>query len=67
MSRIGRAPITIPAGVEVKVRRNNHVTVKGPKGTVEQTLVPQMKITIDKGVLHVERPDDEKETARCTA
>ncbi|HPS75493.1 MAG TPA: 50S ribosomal protein L6 [Oscillospiraceae bacterium] len=61
MSRIGRAPITIPAGVEVKLGENNHVTVKGPKGTVEQTLVPQMKITIDDGVLHVERPDDEKE------
>lgn len=62
MSRIGRAPITIPAGVEVKVDGNNHVTVKGPKGTVEQTLVPQMKITVDNGVLHVERPDDEKES-----
>ena len=61
MSRIGRAPITIPAGVEVKLGENNHVTVKGPKGTVEQTLVPQMKITIDDGVLHVERPNDEKE------
>ena len=61
MSRIGRAPITIPAGVEVKLGENNHVTVKGPKGTVEQTLVPQMKITIDDGILHVERPDDEKE------
>jgi len=61
MSRIGRAPITIPAGVEVKLGENNHVTVKGPKGTIEQTLVPQMKITIDDGILHVERPDDEKE------
>lgn len=61
MSRIGRAPITIPAGVEVKLGENNHVTVKGPKGTVEQTLVPQMKITIDDGILHVERPNDEKE------
>lgn len=62
MSRIGRAPITIPAGVEVKLGENNHVTVKGPKGTIEQTLVPQMKITIDDGVLHVERPNDEKES-----
>ena len=61
MSRIGRAPITIPAGVEVKLGENNHVTVKGPKGTIEQTLVPQMKITIDDGILHVERPNDEKE------
>ena len=61
MSRIGRAPITIPAGVEVKVDENNHITVKGPKGTLEMTAVPQMKIEVDNGVLHVIRPDDEKE------
>ena len=61
MSRIGRAPITVPAGVEVKIDENNHITVKGPKGTVERTLVPQMKIEIDNGVLHVKRPDDSKE------
>ena len=60
MSRIGRAPITIPAGVEIKVDENNHITVKGPKGTLEQTLVPQMKIEVDAGVIHVSRPDDEK-------
>ena len=47
MSRIGRAPITIPAGVEVTVSENNHVTVKGPKGTLERDLVPQMKRSID--------------------
>ena len=61
MSRIGRAPITVPAGVEVKIDENNHITVKGPKGTVERTLVPQMKIELDNGVLHVKRPDDTKE------
>ena len=61
MSRIGRAPITIPAGVEVKVDEHNHVTVKGPKGSIERTLVPQMKIDIDNGVIHVSRPDDTKE------
>ncbi|MGI6028338.1 MAG: 50S ribosomal protein L6 [Candidatus Heteroscillospira sp.] len=61
MSRIGRAPIAIPAGVEVTVGENNHVTVKGPKGTLEMTAVPQMKIEIDNGSLHVIRPDDEKE------
>ena len=60
MSRIGRAPITIPAGVEVKVDENNHITVKGPKGTLERDLVPQMKIEVDAGVIHVTRPDDEK-------
>ena len=61
MSRIGRDPITIPAGVEVKVDDNNHVTVKGPKGTLEYTMVPQMKVEMDAGVLHVKRPDDTKE------
>ncbi len=60
MSRIGRAPITIPAGVEVKVDERNHITVKGPKGILERDIVPQMKIEIDGGVLHVVRPDDEK-------
>ena len=61
MSRIGRAPITVPAGVEVKVDENNHITVKGPKGTLERDLVPQMNIEIDAGVIHVTRPDDSKE------
>ena len=61
MSRIGREPVTIPAGVEVKVDENNHIVVKGPKGTLERTLVPQMSIEIDAGVLHVKRPDDTKE------
>ena len=60
MSRIGRAPITVPAGVEIKVDESNHITVKGPKGTLERDLVPQMKIEVDAGVLHVTRPDDEK-------
>ena len=61
MSRIGRAPITIPAGVEVSVSENNHITVKGPKGTLERDLVPQMNIAIEAGVIHVSRPDDTKE------
>ena len=60
MSRIGRAPITIPAGVEVKVDANNHITVKGPKGTLERDLVPQIKVDVDAGVIHVTRPNDEK-------
>ena len=60
MSRIGRAPITVPAGVEVKIDANNHVTVKGPKGTMERTLAPQMKVELKDGVIHVSRPDDSK-------
>lgn len=61
MSRIGRSPITVPAGVEVKINENNHITVKGPKGTLERTLAPQMKIELNDGVLTVARPDDTKE------
>jgi large subunit ribosomal protein L6 len=61
MSRIGRAPITVPAGVEVTVGENNHITVKGPKGTLERTVVPQMKVEVKDGVLTVSRPDDSKE------
>ena len=61
MSRIGRAPITIPAGVEVSVDERNHVTVKGPKGTLERDLVPSIKLNVEAGVIHVTRPDDTKQ------
>ena len=61
MSRIGRAPIAIPAGVEIKVEDNNVVTVKGPKGTLTQQFNPNMAIAIEEGVLHVTRPNDAKE------
>lgn len=61
MSRIGRAPITVPAGVEVKIEENNHITVKGPKGTLERTLNPQMQLELKDGVIHVTRPNDSKE------
>ena len=55
MSRIGRAPIAIPAGVEVTLGANNAVTVKGPKGTLTKTLHPAMTIKKDGNVLTVER------------
>ena len=61
MSRIGRAPITIPAGVEIKVEDNNVVTVKGPKGTLTQQFNSNMAIAMDNGVLTVTRPNDAKE------
>ena len=61
MSRIGRAPIAIPAGVEIKVEDNNVVTVKGPKGTLTQQFNPNMAIAMENGVLHVTRTDDAKE------
>lgn len=58
MSRIGNKPITVPAGVEVKLE-GNKIAVKGPKGNLEKELHPNMKITLDNGVIKVERPDDE--------
>ncbi len=61
MSRIGRLPVVIPQGVEVKVTDNNTITVKGPKGQLERTLHADMTITIDNGVLTVTRPSDQKE------
>ena len=53
-------PITVPAGVEVKIGENNVVTVKGPKGTLTKELHPEMKITLADGVLTVTRPSEEK-------
>ena len=61
MSRIGRAPITIPAGVEIKVEDNNVVTVKGPKGTLTKQFNANMAIAMDNGVVTVSRPNDAKE------
>ena len=58
MSRIGNKPITVPAGVEVKID-GQHITVKGPKGTLEKDLHRNMKVTMDGNVIKVERPDDE--------
>ena len=61
MSRIGRAPIAVPAGVEIKIEDNNLVTVKGPKGTLTQQFHPNMTIKQDGAELHVTRPNDLKE------
>ncbi|MCI6755848.1 MAG: 50S ribosomal protein L6 [Lachnospiraceae bacterium] len=60
MSRIGRMPIAIPAGVTVEIAENNKVTVKGPKGTLERVLPREMKITQENGEIKVERPNDLK-------
>lgn len=60
MSRIGRLPITIPAGVKVDVTENNVITVKGAKETLTRTLHPDMKIVINGDQLTVERPSDDK-------
>ena len=61
MSRIGRAPITVPAGVEVSIADNNVVTVKGAKGTLTQQFNANMAIAMENGVLTVSRPNDAKE------
>ena len=60
MSRIGRMPIAVPAGVTVEIAENNHVTVKGPKGTLERTLPSEMSIVLEGDVITVTRPNDLK-------
>ncbi|MCQ2460642.1 MAG: 50S ribosomal protein L6 [Clostridia bacterium] len=60
MSRIGRMPIAIPAGVEVKLDGNT-VTVKGPKGELTRTVHQNMKVEVNGAEITVTRPDDEKE------
>ena len=60
MSRIGRKPIVIPAGVEVKLGADNTVEVKGPMGTLTQTFHPNMTIKTEDGSIVVERPSDDK-------
>lgn len=58
MSRIGNKPITVPENVEVKLEENK-ITVKGPKGTLEKELHPNMKITLENNTITVTRPNDE--------
>ena len=61
MSRIGKMPIELPQGVEVKISNDNTVSVKGPKGTLEQTFDSQIKIELNDNVVTVSRPNDIKE------
>ena len=60
MSRIGRMPIAIPAGVTVEIAENNKVTVKGPKGTLERVLPAEMEIKVEGAEIVVTRPNDLK-------
>lgn len=60
MSRIGRKPIALPAGVDVKIDGTT-ITVKGPKGTLTQTVHPNMKVSVEENEITVTRPNDEKE------
>ena len=66
MSRIGRVPITVPAGVEVKIEGSN-VHVKGPKGELSLNVDPRMTVKYDAGVITVERPSDEQAVANFIA
>ncbi len=60
MSRIGKMPISLPNGVEVKISDKNVVSVKGPKGQLTQAVDPDIKVTLEDGVLSVSRPTDQK-------
>ena len=57
MSRIGNMPVTVPEGVEVKID-GQHITVKGPKGSLERDIHPNMKVELDGNEIKVSRPDD---------
>ncbi|MEZ5006658.1 MAG: 50S ribosomal protein L6 [Chitinophagales bacterium] len=60
MSRIGKLPIALPQGVELKVADNNVITVKGPKGSLEQKFDSDLKISVEDGQIVVERPTEQK-------
>ncbi len=60
MSRIGKLPVSIPAGVTITVDEKNVVTVKGPKGTLSQPVSPDMQVSLEEGVLLVKRASDDK-------
>ena len=60
MSRIGRLPIAVPAGVTVDIKEGNDVTVKGPKGTLQRVLPEEMSIKLEDGQVVVTRPNDLK-------
>ena len=59
MSRIGKLPITLPKGVEVKIEKNR-VTIKGAKGTMTQVVDHDMKVSVENGILTVARPSEQK-------
>ena len=59
MSRIGKMPIKVPTGVDIKIQGSN-IDVKGPKGQMMFTFPPSMKLSVEEGQIHVERPSDER-------
>ncbi|NLJ07042.1 MAG: 50S ribosomal protein L6 [Sphingobacteriales bacterium] len=60
MSRIGKKPVTIPAGVQVNISKGNFITVKGPKGELSRQFSPEMIFKIEGNILTVERPSEQK-------
>lgn len=60
MSRIGKLPISLPAGVSIQVEADNTVVVKGPLGSLKQKVDPDITVKVDNGVLTVERPTEQK-------
>ena len=60
MSRIGKAPISLPAGITIDVDKSNVVTVKGPKGELQQQIDADLSVGVEDGVLTVTRPTDSK-------
>ena len=65
MSRIGKLPVAVPAGVEVKLGEENLLTIKGPKGTLERKLSADMNIAVEAGQIVVTRPSDLKKIGRA--
>ncbi len=65
MSRIGKLPVSLPAGVEVKVSGNNLVTVKGPKGELQEQISDRLKVEIKDGVLTINPDGDDKEARKA--
>ena len=61
MSRIGNAPITVPEGVEINISDENLVVVKGKLGELEQAVHPEIKVSVNEGVISVSRPNDDKD------
>lgn len=60
MSRIGRLPVEVPAGVDINLTADNHITVKGPKGTLERDLPKEMEVKVEGEQIIVARPNDLK-------
>jgi large subunit ribosomal protein L6 len=66
MSRIGKAPITIPAGVTITVSKDNVVSVKGPKGELTQAVDSDITVSQEDGILTVQRPSEQRNTKHYT-